>query len=314
MPEPGPGEVLIRVRRCGICGSELGMAEGPRREFPGGMVFGHEYAGEVAGLGKGVTGLREGDLVAIYPADGCGQCAACQRGSMLLCTNGRVLMGGYAEYACVPARAAVALTSGMTAADGALVEPLTVSYYGARSAKVREGDRVLILGAGTIALAAIYWARRMGAGPIVAMSRSTHRAELAREMGADAFVAYGENEQAEVANALGGRPDVVFECVGKEGFLGRAIAHAATFGRVVSLGLSRAPEPVNPMQAGIKDLTITFPVGYSIEDFRHVAAAMGQGNVDPKRMISRVVSLADLPATFARLLGPHGEAKVQIEP
>ena len=314
MPEPGPGEVLVRIERCGICGSELHSADGPARSFPGGLVFGHEYAGRVVTLGDGVDGLREGDLVALYPAVGCGSCAACQRGNAILCPKASRLLGGYAQYACIPAEAAIALPAGLTAADGALVEPLAVSYYGAKSARFTGDERVLVLGAGSIALAAAYWAKRLGAARIVVMSRSTARADMAKAMGADAFVAYGENELREVADALGGAPDVVFECIGSPGFLGKAIDHAAPFARVVSLGLSRAADPVLPIAAGMKDLTITFPVGYSIEDFRHVAQTMLEGSIDPKHMITSVVPLANVPEKFAQLLQGHADTKVQIAP
>ena len=312
MPEPGPGEVLIRIRRCGICGSELHAADGPARPFPGGLIFGHEYAGEIVRLGAAVTGLSVGQLVALYPAVGCGSCAACQRGNEILCPSAQRLLGGYAEYACIPARAAVPLPSGLTAADGALVEPLAVAYYGVKSADLARNERVLVLGAGSIALAAVFWARMMGAGRIVVMSRSQRREALALQMGADAFVAYGDDEVAEAAEALGGKPDVILECVGSAGFLAKAITHAPVFGRVISLGLSRLPEPIDAISAGMKDLTLKFPVGYSRADFEHVAETMLHGHVDPKCMISSVVSLDGLPAMFAQLLGSHGETKVQI--
>ena len=314
LPQPGPGEVLLRIRSCGVCGSELHMGHGPRRDFPGGLVMGHEYAGEVVTLGEGVSGLSEGQLVALYPAVGCGQCPACARGNAILCPSARRLLGGFAEYACIPASAAVPLPRGLGPADGALVEPLAVSFYGAKAAGIRGGERVLVLGAGSIALAAMFWARRMGAGRIVAMSRSPRRAELALAMGADAFITYGYSECEEVVAALGGAPDIVFECVGAEGMLGRAIAHAATFGRVISLGLSRQPESVDALAAGMKDLTLRFPVGYSRADFREVATTMLDGPVDPKCMISRVVPLEDLPQAFADLLGNHGETKVMVDP
>lgn len=313
-PVPAPGEVLVRIGRCGICGSELHLPEGPPRAFPGGMVMGHEFAGTIAGTGLGVEGFAPGDLVALYPASGCGDCPACALGNEVVCASARRLLGGYAEYACIPARTAIPLPAGLTAAEGALVEPLAVSFYGVKSAALAGGERVLVLGAGSIALGAAFWARRAGAGRIVALSRSARRADLALEMGADAFLTYGEDEIDNVASVLGGPPDVVLECAGAPGLLGKAIAHAATFGRVISLGFCGQPDPVVPAAAGMKDLTLRFPVGYTRDDFRHVAATMLDGDIDPRRMISRVVPLAEAPAMFARLLGDHDETKVQIAP
>lgn len=314
LPEPGPGEVLIRILRCGICGSELHAGEGPSRAFPGGLVFGHEYAGEIVRLGANVDHLHLGQLASLYPAVGCGACPACARGNEILCPTAQKLLGGYGEYACIPAVSAIPLPEELCAADGALVEPLAVSLYGAKSAELGTGERVLVLGAGSIALGVIFWARMMGAGKIVAMSRSPRRASLAMEFGADAFVCYGDDEFYEVQRALDGPPDVVFECVGSAGFIGRAIKHAPTFGRVISLGLARTPEPIDAVAAGMKDLSLKFPVGYSRADFREVAQTMLLGHIDPKRMISSTVSLEDLPEKWTNLLGEHADTKVQIAP
>ncbi|MCB2074117.1 MAG: alcohol dehydrogenase catalytic domain-containing protein [Novosphingobium sp.] len=313
-PAPGPGEVLIRVERCGICGSELHMRDGPARAFPGGMVMGHEIAGEVVALGEGVAGPGIGRRVAVYPAVGCGACRACETGNQILCPEATRLLGGFAEYAAIPAAAAIELPDHLTPADGALIEPLTVSWYGVRLAELRPGARVVVLGAGTIALSAIYWARRSGAGRIAALSRSPRRAELALRMGADAFLAYGDDEVAEAAEALGGPADAVFECVGAPGFLGKAIDHAGLMGQVLSLGFGGEPDPVIPAVAGFRGVTLQFPVGYSQDDFRHVAREMTQGHVDPKIMISSTVALDDLPATFEELLGANAQTKVQVAP
>ena len=183
-----------------------------------------------------------------------------------------------------------------------------------RLAELRPGAHVVVLGAGTIALATIYWARRSGAGRIVALSRSPRRAELALRMGADAFLAYGEDELAEAADALGGPAEAVFECVGAPGFLGRAIDHAGLMGQVLSLGFGAEPDPIVPAVAGFHGVTLKFPVGYSHQDFRHVARVMTQGHVDPKIMISSTVALDDLPAAFEDLLGANAQTKVQVAP
>lgn len=313
-PAPGPGDVVVRVERCGICGSELHLNDGPPRSFPDGMVMGHEFAGEIVALGRDVKGLRVGQRVAAYPAVGCGRCAACVQGNWILCPDALRIQGGFAEFACLPAVAAVPLSDHLTAADGALVEPLTVSLYGVRLAAIQPGDRVLVLGAGTIALGAIYWAKRLGAGSVVAMSRSERRADLAKRMGADGFVRYGESEHAEVRAALSGAADHVFECVGAPGFLARGIEHVAPFGQVVSLGFCTAPDPILPSIAGFRGASLKFPVGYSLKDFTYVARSMLDGPVDPKIMISKVVGLTEFPATFERLLGANDENKVQIDP
>mgnify|MGYP001766060605 CR=1 FL=1 len=313
-PVATPGRVVIKVERCGICGSELHINEGRPRTYPEGMVMGHEFSGQIVEIGSGVSGLALGQRVAAFPAVGCGQCEACAVGNWILCPAAERISGGFGEYVSLPVAAAIPLGEELSAADGALVEPLTVSLYGVRMAAIQPGDRVLVLGAGTIALTAIYWARRLGAGRIVALSRSPRRAELAVRMGADAFVAYGEDEVAEAIEALGGPADHVFECVGVPGMLEKAVSHAKLMGKVHSLGLCMTPDAINPMLTGIRGISMTFPVGYSVKDFSYVARSMLGGHVDPKQMISAVVSLEDLPGTFARLLENNTENKVQIAP
>ncbi len=313
-PEPGPDEVIIKVHRCGICGTDLHMTEGHAWQFSTGTVPGHEYAGEVVEVGSSVTGLRKGDLITALPSTGCGHCEACYSGNLALCHNAPGVMGGYAELMRIPVSVAVRLPGTLSAADGALIEPLAVGLYGVRVSQIQPGDRVLVLGAGSVALCTIYWAKRLGAGRIVAMSRSARRGAGVLDMGGDGFVQYGENEIGEVVEALGGQPDIVFECVGNPGFIMKGIEHVRPLGRVISMGFCTSPDPLVPALAGFKGVSLQFPVGYSLKDFHHVADVMDAGHVDPKILISSVVALDDLPAVFEGLRGPNNETKVQVAP
>jgi threonine dehydrogenase-like Zn-dependent dehydrogenase len=163
-----------------------------------------------------------------------------------------------------------------------------------------------------VALCAIYWARRLGAGRIVAASRSQRRAAMVLDMGADAFIQYGDNEIGEVTEALGGAPNIVYECVGLPGLITKGIEHAAPFGQIVSLGFCTEPDALLPAMAGMKGISLQFPVGYSLKDFQYVADVMDKGHADPKMLISSVVPLAELPAVFERLRGPNTDTKVQV--
>ena len=165
-------------------------------------------------------------------------------------------MVGYAELARVPVSVATRLPAVLSMADGALIEPLAVSLYGVRHARIQPGDRVLVLGGGTVALYAIYWARRLGAGRIVAMSRSKRRRELCLQMGADSFVACGDDEVSAVTEELGGSPEIVFECVGATAMLNKAVIHASQFGRVISLGFCTSPDPLIPAMAAYKCVSL----------------------------------------------------------
>lgn len=313
-PEPGPNDVIIEMHRCGICGTDLHMTEGGPWQFPPGTVPGHEYAGKVIECGSNVTQLKQGDLVTALPSTGCGRCEACYRGNLALCHKAPGVMGGYAELMRIPAEVAVKLPSTLTAADGALIEPLAVGLYGVRLSRIQPGDRVLVLGAGSVGLCVMYWARRMGAARIVALSRSERRARAATAMGADAFIRYGQNEVETAAAALGGRPDIVFECVGSPGFLMKAVEHVRDFGQVISMGFCTAPDQLVPAVTGFKGVSLRFPVGYALKDFEYVAAVMDKGHVDPKMLITSVISLSELPDRFEALRGPGNETKVQIRP
>jgi L-iditol 2-dehydrogenase len=316
LPDPAPlaNELLIRTERCGICGTDLAMTRGGAWDFGAGSQFGHEYAGEVVALGAGVAGFQIGERISVLPSPACGRCEACRsHGNNVLCqAKPGTAMVGFAEFARVPANLATRLPGTLSMADGALIEPLAISLYGVKLARVQPGDRVLVLGAGTVALYAIYWARRLGAGRIVAMSRSDRRRDLALAMGADAFVAYGKEELSQVRELLGGLPQVVFEGVGAEGMLSKAVAHAAQFGRIVSLGFCTTPDPLIPALGSYKCVSIQFAVGYSMTEFIYIADQMDKGHVDPKAIITREISLAELPAMMSTLRGPNGETKVHV--
>jgi threonine dehydrogenase-like Zn-dependent dehydrogenase len=313
-PRPGPGEVLIRVARCGICGTDLSFTRGTMWDFGQNTQFGHEYAGEIVELGQGVESFKLGERIAVLPSVACGQCHSCRslENNVLCQAMPGGAMIGFAELASVPVSVATRLPQVLSLTDGALIEPLAISLYGVKLAAIRPGDRVLVLGGGTVALYAIYWARRLGAGRIVAMSRSDRRREPCLAMGADAFVAYGGNEVGEVIEALGGSPQHVFECVGAEGMLAKSVMHVAPFGRIVSLGFCTSPDPLIPGMASYKCASIQFCVGYSMTEFLYISEQMDKGHVDPKTIVTSEVALADLPATMARLRGPNDETKVHV--
>jgi threonine dehydrogenase-like Zn-dependent dehydrogenase len=312
-PTPAPDEIVIKVDRCGICGTDLHMTSGHGWDFAAGTVPGHEYSGEVVALGREVEGFRIGDLVTALPSAGCGKCEGCAHGIAALCDASTPVMGGFAEYLRAPVRAAVKLPAALSLADGALVEPLAVGLHGVRVAAIKGGETVLVLGGGAVALCAIFWARQQGAGRIVAVSRSQRRAELALAMGADSFIQAGASEIPQVIEALGGSPDIVLECVGAPGLVGQAILHVRKFGQVVSLGFCTAPDPIIPALASWKAVKLSFPVGYTIEEFRYAADHLDAGHADPRMLVSATIGFDDLLATFEALRGPNTETKVQVK-
>lgn len=313
-PVAGAGEVVIRVGRCGICGTDLHMTSGRFMDFPAGTILGHEYAGEIVETGPGVSGLKKGDIIAAMPCAGCGTCAACLAGAPLMCTQMRGMLGGFGEYLRAAAASAIKLPASLSLADGALVEPLCVGLHGVGLAHMRPGARVLVLGAGAVGLAAIFWARHLGAGRIVAASRAARRADLAFALGADAFVAFGETEEAGIAAALGGPPELVLECAGATGMLGKAVALAQSNGQIVSMGFCASPDPILPSLASWKQLRLAFSMGYTLAEFQYCADMLSAGHLEPRAMISETVSLDALPDMFEQLRAGAAQTKVHVNP
>jgi threonine dehydrogenase-like Zn-dependent dehydrogenase len=313
-PTPGPSEMVIKVGRCGICGSDVHMTSGTPHDFPADRILGHEYSGEVVAIGSGTVGFRIGDIVTALPSIGCGQCFYCIGGNQFLCqVNRRSFMGGFAEYVNIAAGVAVKLPAHLSLADGALVEPLAVGVHAVMLVNFGNDAHVLVLGAGPIGLAVAHAARHAGAKRIVVASRSDRRKALAGAMGADDFAIVSDNNE-DVFRKLGGPPDFVFECVGLPGALDQSIDLVKPDGTIVSIGTCAVPDPVNVVRATGKQARIIFSMGYTPEEFRLAASRMAQGDLAPRAMISATIGLDELPATIPALRAGANHTKVQVDP
>ncbi|MEI9852707.1 MAG: alcohol dehydrogenase catalytic domain-containing protein [Sphingomonas sp.] len=313
-PEPGPGEVVLRVERCGICASDLHMTANPHFHAPPGSVLGHEIAGEVVECGAGVDRLRRGDRVAVLPIGSCGACAACLSGQPSWCAAMELQGGGYAEYLRIDQRQCLRLPAALSAEDGALVEPLAVALHGVAMAELPPGARVMVLGAGPIGLGVAYWAKRLGAARVGITASSRQREAMALAMGADAFVEPGENQSEAVVEALGGAPDAVFECVGQPGMIARGIDLVRPRGTVVGLGLCTAMDHFMPIAATLKQARIQMAAFYGMRDFEIAADTLDAGHVAPRAMITSRVTLDELPASFEALRSRSAQCKVMVAP
>lgn len=314
-PEAGRGEVLIKVCRCGICGSDLHMTEDATFGLQGGEVIGHEFSGEVIDVGLGVTHLKPGDHVSAAPLKGCGTCAACLRGEPAWCAKFELIGGGYAEYAALGEAQCRKLPWGISASDGALAEPLAVALHGVMRAKMTPGARVLVVGAGAIGLAVAFWARRMGAAHVVVADLHDHQAARARDLGATAFVRSGEDMARRVTEAAGGEaPEIVFECVGKPGLIDHCVDLVAPRGRVVVLGLCTAPDHMDSFRAISKEVEIVMSVFFNMAEFELAIRALDAGHYAPQHLISDDVALALMPDAFEALRQRTEQCKVLVNP
>lgn len=316
--EVGPGDIRIRVERCGICGSDVSMTSGSPFDYASERPIGHESAGEVIEMGREVASLKVGDKVAVMPIGTCGTCANCRDGRPLFCLTGVPMFGGFGERMVLPATSAFAMPATMSFADGALVEPMACGRKALRVAAFKPGDRVLVLGAGNMALSIIYWARLGGAGKIVVASRSAKRDDIVMAMGADATVRLSDEDSDEdpdaIVRALGGPPDIVAECIGKPGMIQLAIENAKLGGHVLSMGMCSAPDTIIPAFGTFREVSVHFPLAYSPADLIETIRAFDAGTVRPEDMVSSTIGLADLPAMIEEMRGPNDHLKVHVNP
>jgi (R,R)-butanediol dehydrogenase/meso-butanediol dehydrogenase/diacetyl reductase len=306
-PSPAAGELLLAVRSCGICGSDLKA----HSRMPAGAVLGHEFCGEVAGVGAGVEGWTEGQLAVSMPLAACGRCRWCLAGEVAHCERVDLIgVGGRAGAFAELVRVDPATTWVVPSELGelaALAEPLTVGLHTAALADIRPGDRVLVIGGGSVGAAVSIWCRRFGAGEVVVSDPVAHRRDDAAVFGAT-----GVHDPADGAPPTGF--DVVVECVGLPGMIQVAVDAAAVLGRVVVAGVCVQPDQIMPISAVLKELTVRFAVYYRRPEFELVASLLGTGEIDPAPFVSDRVGLDDVDDAFRRLLSTTDERKIVVVP
>jgi (R,R)-butanediol dehydrogenase/meso-butanediol dehydrogenase/diacetyl reductase len=306
-PAPGPGELLLRVTACGLCGSDMKA----RGALPAGTIMGHEFGGEVVAVGAGVNGWRAGTHVAVLPVFACGQCQWCQSGHVAHCRSARAVglggsPGGFAEFTVVTPPAAFPLPPDVDPVHGALVEPFAVGLHCIRTAGLERGDDVLVVGAGPVGLTTIAWARAHGASRITAVDPVATRRATAQSMGATDVLASAETD--------GGGYDIAVECAGKPGLLDACVAAVRTKGRVVVAGVCPGPTPLASVPALLKEVSIGFAVYYTTEEFRTVIDAFADGRIDPSPLLSRRFDLSLVNDAFDDLARTAAGAKILIDP
>lgn len=315
-PQPGTGEVVLRVDACGICGSDLHLSEA--YPMPG-LVLGHEFCGTVTEIGAGVETRRVGDRVTALSLAPCGQCAACATGRVRKCEQVAMIgierPGAYAEYVVVNARDTFVLPPALDHRHGALVEPLAVALHTVRRAGISAGDDALVLGGGPVGLAVALWLRTLGAREVVVSDPVPSRRELAEKVGATATIDPTNRDVGDAFAALTGRrAPLVIECVGVPGLLQHATDVAAVDATVVIAGVCMAPDTITPLTAMTKELDLRFAFYYEAGDYTTTIDMIDRGRIDPLPLVTSEVTLDEAPRAFADLKHPTDECKVLITP
>lgn len=315
---PEPGELLLRVHNCGICGSDLHAAK-----FGIGMppdtIMGHEFAGEIAALGEGVEGWKVGERVTSLPYMSCGVCEACRRGDGYHCPTTRPIglgpiPGAYAELVRVQPASVLRVPDSVTMRQAALVEPLAVGLHGVRLGEIGPDTACVVMGAGPIGVVTILWARHVGARVVVASDPSPGRRALATRLGAHVVVDPNATDPGAALRELAGvDPQVVIECVGIKGTINTAMVLAGVHGRVVVLGVCAEMDEIFPLVGIMKELELSFALAYSRDEFAEALEALRAGTIDVAPLVTDVIGLADVPEAFRALERPTTQCKVLIE-
>jgi (R,R)-butanediol dehydrogenase / meso-butanediol dehydrogenase / diacetyl reductase len=324
-PEPvaGPGDVVIDVKACGICGSDLHTyLEGALVEV--GQVLGHEFSGDVVEVGAEVTGLAPGDRVTAIPIQPCGSCRRCTEGNGHLCEHmhergiGFGIPGAFADKLWIPeVRLGVnvhALPDELDYEAGANVEPLAIAVHAANRSGAEAGQAALVYGLGTIGLHVAQVLRARGVAPVLGVDLSPLRRRCAEELGVAAIDGAGDVEAA-VAAALGDRElDFVFECAGAPPLIQRALELVRPRGTVVIVALYDAPATIDPMLLAHKEATVVGSVMIRPEEFREAIELLRSGAAVAAPLVTHRAPLADLPAAFELQCDKDATIKVMIAP
>ncbi|MFF9781253.1 Zn-dependent alcohol dehydrogenase [Streptomyces nigrescens] len=333
LPEPGPGQVRIRLAAAGVCHSDLSLSNGTLRQ-PAPAVLGHEGAGTVTAVGPDVTTVAPGDQVVLNWAPSCGDCHFCGLAEPWLCAHSGLAANApyarraddatelypglgtavFAEETVVSARAALPLPDGVPLADAALLGCAVLTGWGAvhHSARVRAGESVVVFGVGGVGLATLQAARIAGAGPIVAVDVSPEKKELARSAGATEFLVAGDDTAKRVRKLTGGLgADVAVECVGRADTIRTAWSATRRGGRTTVVGIGGQDQQVSfsALELFYFGRTLSGCVyGNSdpARDLPVIAGHVRSGALDLSALITERIGLDGIPAAFDAMLAGKG--------
>jgi L-iditol 2-dehydrogenase len=318
-PEVGPDDVLVAVKACGICGSDVhGMDGSTGRRIPP-VIMGHEAAGVIAQVGPGVGDFRPGERVTFDSTVYCGRCTYCRRGQVNLCDDRRVLGvscadyrrdGALAQYVAVPRRTLYRLPAGVSFEQASVVEPLSVALHAVRRAPLRPGDTAVVVGAGVIGLLVVQCLKAAGCGGVIAVDPLPERLEVARRLGADEAISPARVHAA----TAGVGAALAFEAVGVTQALQTAIACLRKGGSLTLIG-NVSPAVELPLQTVVtREISLAGSCA-SAGEYPDCLDMIARGVVDVDALTSAVAPLAEGAQWFGRLAkGAPGLLKVILVP
>jgi len=317
-PKAGPGEVLIKVRYCGICGTDLHLISAGL--IPEGAIIGHEVTGKIAGLGAGVKDLKEDDQVAIRPYAPCGKCPACIGGRPNICPQaienavgfGKV-PGGFAEYLVVKKEQVWKLRKEVSPREGTLAEPLASAVRAVRRSGARIGDSALILGGGPMGALVGIALRWAGAHKVVISEPVLRRRNIIKNL---RIAEVADSTRTDLLkyfdDQIWKRPLLVFDCAGQKDTLEQAIELCAPGGKVIMASLSWEPVLINSMTCLAKELELFSSFSY-YEEFVSALDIITSDMFDFHSLITEIIPLEELPQGLDKARFPSSEMKVLVQ-
>ena len=302
IPEPGPDDILVRVRAAGICSSDLHYQDGRSEVTRLPITLGHEIAGEVAKCGSGVKKLKEGDRVSIFYLVTCGKCMKCSTGNDNYCDEAKMLGknidGGFAEYVTVPARNAFPFPESIPYAQAALMtDAVATPFHALKRAVLQTGESVLIIGIGGLGIHAVQLAKIMGAGQVVAMDLDRDKLNLARKVGATATINPQEEDATEKIAEItkGNGVDIAIELIGLTSTIRQAIDSTGLGGRTVVVGICPDEIGLNPYHdLLLLEKTIMGSADQCRADFPVIIEMAAQKRLDLSHSVSHELPLENI--------------------
>jgi 2-desacetyl-2-hydroxyethyl bacteriochlorophyllide A dehydrogenase len=305
------GEAIVRIKRIGICGTDLHAYKGNQPFFSYPRVLGHELSGYIEEIGEGVTGLQAGDQVSIVPYLHCGTCIACRNGNTNCCTDMKVLGvhtdGGMRELISVPVSHLIK-TDGLTLDEAAMLEPLSIGAHAVRRSGLRAGETVLVIGAGPIGLGVMVLAKQFGA-TVIAMDINDERLAFCRKWaGVDHTVNALQQPKEQLAELTNGdMPTIVFDATGNARSMTDAFGLVAHSGKLVYVGLVKADITFHDPEFHKRELTLMGSRNATMEDFDTVREALRSGVIDIESYITHRADFEDMIGQFETWLKPESK-------
>jgi D-arabinose 1-dehydrogenase-like Zn-dependent alcohol dehydrogenase len=324
IPEPGPGEVLVKVAFCGICHSDLSLINGTFPAQVPVVTQGHEASGTIAGLGPDVTGWAEGDRVILAAGRPCLTCPNCRRGDVTNCLRTRLMAfaydGAWAEYTIAHAGGLTPIPDNVSFEQAAILADAVSTPFGAvvRTGKVVIGESVGVWGVGGLGTHIVQLARLVGAVPVIAIDINPAVLDRALEVGADyAFDSRDDQLKEKIAEVTGGRKlDVAFDAAGLKVTFEQALDCLTVGGRLVAVGMSAESPTVGPTSVfGLSQKQVLGHLGYQNVDIETLARLVSRGRLDLSRSISEIIPLEDIRAGIEMLEKQDGNpVRILVKP